>query len=212
MWHLMWSETSCAVVCCDETDSKAWSHKNVWDETIGIIFGVIIVIIVIITIIIIVIKVSMKTESIILLKSHLVSHHTVCLSADFAASSSIQDIAPVITASLHLPWTHVFYFLKQRVFCQVSVFDRIWLDKNRLSCTVLKCTQLTSAAVYHVEQHSVTVHCKLNSVQQLQLQCSEAAERFCFPWQPATASRDPLTLGCQPSFYALILIFGWFRS
>ena len=91
MWHLMWSETRCAVVCCDETDSKAWSHKNVWDETIGIIFDVIIVIIVIITIII-VIKVSMKTESIILLKSHLVSHHTVCLSADFAASSSIQEL------------------------------------------------------------------------------------------------------------------------
>ena len=87
MWHLMWSETRCAVVGCDETDSKAWSHKNVWDETIGIIFDVIIVII-----IIIVIKVSMKTESIILLKSHLVSHHTVCLSADFAASSSIQEL------------------------------------------------------------------------------------------------------------------------
>ena len=31
MWHLRWSVTRCA--CCDETDSKAWSHKNVWDQT-----------------------------------------------------------------------------------------------------------------------------------------------------------------------------------
>ena len=33
LWHLTWRVTRCATVCCDETHSKASSHKNVWNQT-----------------------------------------------------------------------------------------------------------------------------------------------------------------------------------
>ena len=33
LWHLTWRVTRCATVCCDETHSKASSHKNVSNQT-----------------------------------------------------------------------------------------------------------------------------------------------------------------------------------